>query len=510
MAITLYQLAKFFAYAAVFSVVVVMSTTFFPFIGGKYFFFRFMVELGLIFLLLWWAFEAAPGELEEKLNGLFRKPLFIAVSCFVLAILLSTIFADNPAGSFWSNYERGEGGFQMVHYYLFFILLSVLLDRYEDWRRMLRLSMAAAGCMILYGLLAASFVSGFIGPYVVGAPESKNLFTIIFSSNRFQGSLGNPAYVAPYLLFIIFYVLWDWVLGPKIRSWHARYGALTAFFFLFFVLSQTRGAFLGLVAGAFAFLGYLVFFSSKRFRKAAAIALVGLVAVGGLVYANLSGVSELDRFPGGRLLTIDFSASSAQTRIWTWQSAIGGFLERPVFGWGLENFSTVFDKHFNTQHFVPGQNTETWFDRAHSVIFDYLAMTGTVGTASYLAIFVVFYYLFFRARRSLQAEGGQAALGPWAQSNIAWALLFAMPIAYLGQAAVLFDVLPIYLNLFLFLGFASFLLSPEQAAGAGGLRITETVVIAESVVIEKQVTALPSQPTSRGPAPQAKKHGHGK
>ena len=50
------KLSKFFLYASVFSVVVVMPSTFFPFIGGKYYFFRTAIELALISLMLWWAF----------------------------------------------------------------------------------------------------------------------------------------------------------------------------------------------------------------------------------------------------------------------------------------------------------------------------------------------------------------------------------------------------------------------------------------------------------------------
>ena len=42
MVFTLKHLAKLFTAATLFSVVIVMSSTFFPFIGGKYYFFRVM------------------------------------------------------------------------------------------------------------------------------------------------------------------------------------------------------------------------------------------------------------------------------------------------------------------------------------------------------------------------------------------------------------------------------------------------------------------------------------
>lgn len=116
----LLKLSKFFLYSSVFCVLIVMTSTFFPFIGGKTYFFRTAVELSAIFLLLWWGFEARDGELSARVKDMFKKPLFIAVSGFVLAFLLATLFAFDSHAAFWSNFERGEGGFQMLHYYAFF------------------------------------------------------------------------------------------------------------------------------------------------------------------------------------------------------------------------------------------------------------------------------------------------------------------------------------------------------------------------------------------------------
>ena len=103
----------------------------------------------------------------------------------------------------------------------------------------------------------------------------------------------------------------------------------------------------------------------------------------------------------------------------------------------------MYDKFFNPNFFVPGQNTETWFDRAHSVFFDYLSETGIVGFLSYLGIFVVFAWEFFKKHRKTA-------------SIIFSGLLLALPVAYLGQGIAIFDVFPMYICLFLFMAFAAF------------------------------------------------------
>src|SRR5579864_7295209 len=84
------RIAKWYLYIAVFAVVIVMNSIFFPFIGGKDYFFRFTVELALGFFLLGWAFEAPEGEVESHLKSVFKKPIVIAVTLFVVMYLLAS------------------------------------------------------------------------------------------------------------------------------------------------------------------------------------------------------------------------------------------------------------------------------------------------------------------------------------------------------------------------------------------------------------------------------------
>ena len=130
-----------------------------------------------------------------------------------------------------------------------------------------------------------------------------------------------------------------------------------------------------------------------------------------------------------------------------------GLKEGRVCGWGPENFSTVFDKYFDPRHFVPGQNSETWFDRAHSVLFDYLAETGAVGLLTYASIFVIFFWGLFSLVRSRRGNVGEQIVSGLAESPVLQALVIGILVGYLVQALVLFDVLPIYINLFLLLAF---------------------------------------------------------
>ncbi len=445
------RIAKWYLYIAVFAVVVVMNSIFFPFIGGKDWFFRFAVELSLVATFLWWAFEARDGVAETRLKQLFKKPLVRAVTVFVAAFLLACLCAYDVHAAFWSNYERGEGGFQMIHYYLFFLLLAFLFREEKNWRNIFKFSLCSAVLMIGYGLFANFGTTGFIGPYT-GSTAPSGWFHLLIDG-RFEGSLGNPAYVAPYLMFSMFFVAYLWIAAwreKSLKKWMAwSYAVLIAVFLLFFFLSQTRGAFIGIILSALVFLLYLLFAGSPRARKWSGALLAIFLVLGGIGFA-VRNTTFVKNLPEGRLLQLSLSDQTAQTRLWVWGEAWQGFLERPILGWGPENFTAVYDKHFNVNFFVPGQNTETWFDRAHSVFFDYLSETGAVGLLSYLGIFVVFAWEFFRTHRKKTA------------SVVLAGIILAIPVAYLGQGIAIFDVFPMYLSLFLFMAFATFYFEKGQ------------------------------------------------
>ena len=185
----LFKIAKFFLYVSVFAVVIVTTSTLFPFIVGKYTWFRAAVDLALIFFLGGLMFSPESNSYLARLKKLFRSPIVIAIThLFTVIFLLACFFGVRPSFSFWSNFERGEGGFQILTLYIFFILLATLFKEESDWRKVFWASLAAATLMIVYGVIAGTIGSigswSFIGPKF-GTP-----------SYRFQGSLGNEAYVA--------------------------------------------------------------------------------------------------------------------------------------------------------------------------------------------------------------------------------------------------------------------------------------------------------------------------
>ena len=444
-----FTISKALLYAAPFCLVIVSSSTLFPFIVGKYTFFRTAVGLSLIFFLLGLGFGSYAGYAGNgvKVKDKFKSPLVIAMFIFVFIFTLASFFGVDPSFSFWSNFERGEGGFQLITLLSFFVLTTLLFNSEKDWQIFFSFWLVAAVLVIGYGVLAHLGQSGYKTFAEFMGPK-------ISAQSRFQGSLGNPAYTAPYLLLSAIFAFYLFInSASKIKKGVLL--ALMAIFLVFFWLAQTRGTFLGLVAGGFMFFVYLIFAAKKGKWKFWLIGVLAiLLAIGGTLY-YFRNTKFVEQMPGGRLFQISLSDETAQTRLWTWGSAFKGFKDRPVLGWGPENFSAVFDKYFDTRHFVVGQRSETWFDRAHSVYFDYLSETGVLGLLSYLAIFAVFYIQFFKWRFKNKSENNYKNLS-------VQGLIFAVPIAYLIQGIALFDILPIYLTIFAFLAFSNFIFNEKE------------------------------------------------
>lgn len=469
-----FSLSKFFLYIIPLNIVIVSTSTLFPFIVGKYVWFRTSVDLALIFFLFGLLFNAEGRFYENRLQRIIKKPLVIAVIVFVFAFNVAGFFGFDPAQSFWSNFERGEGGFQILHFGLFFLLLVALLKNESDWRKMFYFSIAAALLMIVYGVLAMNGVSGFFSDI----PSGMSFFEMLnYRAFRFSGSVGNPAYVASYLIFTMFYVAYIFISKQATKTLSLRRGILAILFLIFlafFFLTGTRGAFVGVVAAIISLLFYIAF-SNQKWRRSLLISILALIiAVTTMIF--FKDEPFVKNIPAFRVFDISFSATTFRHRLIMWGIAIEGWKDRPLFGWGPENYYQVFDRHFNINYFKPSQGFGAWFDRAHNVFLDYLVETGIVGLLSYISIFAVFYWQLLHKTQinaDLDPVQQQAVYGAGAdkrryvsenlrnnprESVLQKALIFAVPIAYLVQGLMLFEVLSIYLNLFLFLAFATYYL----------------------------------------------------
>ncbi len=444
-----YKLSKFFLYASLFTPLVLVKTFFFPFISGKAITFRVLIELAMLFFLLHLLAHLSNRDFYKRLVTKLKHPILICVIIFALAFTLTALIGGNPTQSFWSNFERGDGAFQMLHYAAFFILATLLFTDRKSIERLLIVNIIISVPMCIYALLQLL------------TPIDSNNWFVISPGDRVSGTLGNPSYLAAYLLFTLAFMLY-FFLRYKDPIWRTVLAGLGLFEFFIFLQTGTRGAFLGLVVSLL-ILAAIHFFitTNKSFRLGLGIFfLIGIVLIGTFFATRTSPVWE--KVPVlHRLINFSSAANDIKPRVWTWGSAVSGVLEKPLAGWGAENFATPFDKYYNPNHY----GIESFFDRTHNIFLEYAISGGLLVLLPWLAIFF-FYY------RRLQKRS----------KDLWYSILFVVPIAYLIQGFFLFDTLPIYIAFFVFLAFFinteanEVHLSPEKNASLHGVNIATALI----------------------------------
>lgn len=427
---TIQRLIVWLSYAAVFAPLILLRNFYFPFIVPKTIFFRSIAEL---MFFLWIVLAIKDSRFRPRWNS---KTTW-AFGAFLFFVLLSGFLGLDPRMSFWGDFERMWGFITLAHFFAFFIVLSTTFQA-RDWLRFFQVNLAVGSLVSLYGIgqwLGLSFFEQ------AGA-------------DRIIATLGNASYVGGYTLLIVLLAVYlFFIRESREKPWYAA-AATLAFSALF--LSQTRGAYVGAALGLMiTLIGVAMGTVSKSARKGALTALGVMLGAGVLL-----GIFHAHPFIRGnyylrRLTEFDPQSTTAQTRFIGWQAGLKGFSERPLLGWGEENYIVLFNRYLPAR-FHTLSPSETYFDRAHNQFIDTLVSGGIFGFASYMAV-----YGFTLM--------GVARL--WRHSSIdrtTFLFFLSALVMYLAQDFFVFDTLGPFLVIVAILAYAEWL-SRERLYGPSGL-----------------------------------------
>lgn len=419
------------------------SSLFFPFVSGRVYAFRLLVEVSLFFWLL---LIARRPEFRPRL----KNPIILGTLLFLLGLVVTALLGVDPIHSFFSNIERADGIVQFGHWVLFLLMISSVLRRPKDWRIFLWIFTGVAAALASYAW-SLHFL-----------PETPGINS--YRESRIAGLFNNPSYLAALMLFAvgITSLLWSQVTTrineSSANRWrHILFGGLVLFFTATLIFTGTRGSYLGFVTGLTSFSLLAIIFLRQTKRKlvfaAGGLLFVTLLAIGSIfVFKESSfvkGNEILDRIAVVSELT---NIGSVEERYVNWQVAIEAFRDRPVFGWGPENYDIAFNAHYN---YLAGKN-EPWFDSSHNQLLDVLAEGGVVGFSLYLFWIGA---VFYAAGKLFRRESKDRLIG---------IILASTYLGFLVQGLFLFDTFPMYLGLFPLLGFAYFRYERAKNNGATG------------------------------------------
>ncbi|MGB3921677.1 MAG: O-antigen ligase family protein, partial [Minisyncoccia bacterium] len=392
------------------------SSLFFPFITTKAFAWRIIVE---VVFAAWLVLALLDANYRPK-----RSLILYSILAFLVAIGLADLLGLAPIKSFWSNFERMEGYVTLLHLGALFLVISSVFKE-VDWKRWWNTSLAASFVMVLYSVL-----------------QLNGLFPINQGGVRVDGTFGNAIYLAVYLLFHIFVALFYLLREWKNSALRWTYGILIFLQASILYFTATRGAIIGLVGGILVTaLINITNKENKPVRRASIAAIAAIALVFGAFFV-LKDADFMKESPVlSRFSSLTLEELKTQGRYFVWPMAVEGFKERPIFGWGQENFSYVFQKHYSPEMF----RLEPWFDRAHNIFLDWAVSGGLVGLLAYLSLYVALLILIWRRQDNQGNQGGF--------SRTEKSVLTGLVAAYFFHNFFVFDNLISYVLFFSLLGY---------------------------------------------------------
>ncbi len=393
------------SYLILFLPFLIYRHTLFPYIFPKIISFQILVEI----IFAAWLILAA---YKKKYRPKWKNPLILSLTIFMGVLALTMLFGVNISRSFWSTQERMTGVLTMFHFYLWFLILTSCFRGWKEWRK------------FIWASLLSSFL---VGLYALGQKLNFQ-FLLGEGEARLSSTLGNPIYLSVFAMLHIF-LAGFLVLIEKKWFWRGSALILLCFNLVIMSLGASRAVISAFGLSLLLFLIFLIFILPSKKIKIGLILLL-IIIIGGVVFLftqkDKPWVSKAPFFLQ-RMMKIEGALWGRTT---AWEIAFQGFKEKPISGWGWENFNVVFNKYYQPQY-LEGGLALTWWDRSHNQVMDLLVLTGILGIISYFAVFLFLFWLFFKKIRK--------KLKTTLSNKIAIGILGLMFAAYFIQNLFVFD-----------------------------------------------------------------------
>ncbi len=442
---------------------VALEQVVFPFVVTKIWIFQAFVAAAFGLYLIILLFDRKYLPKISVLSG--------AIAFFLVATLISSFSGVDSTRSLWSVHERMLGWFNVAHFAAFYVLIIGLFRTKKE--RMF---------LVMWFLLLSI-------PNSITVMIQKRVPGFLLSdSNRPVGLLGNAIYVSFFGVYVMSFALlvsrfcvekfkaskqyatrlitYGWFSGIVVCAVAALLAGIAT------GLSNSRSAMLGLMAMLiWASIVVAIAASARRVRKKAIMFLL-VVAMGVSVVVIGNKSPLLEKAPlVGRFANFSLMSGSNDNRLFAWEVGLKGFAERPWFGWGIYNYSSVFNKYYEGRRLQSDNYAETWFDNAHNFYIDTLVTGGIIGLLGYLSMYVAALYLCYWG---------------WKKNRLSFfetTLLSSLVVFHAVQNIFVFEHIVSYLSFFLLLAFIAGGTGKVRNYRRGEINVFVVVLAAVLVVI---------------------------
>lgn len=277
------------------------------------------------------------------LIGNIGRPKVFNKTAIILAIYLGyfilTSIVNNPVPTvILGNYYRYQGIMTWIGYGIFVAILTVI--RFEETR--------LVGVIKFSSLLSATIViAQGIGWWILKLP--------IYNYNgRMAGLFGNPIFAAGFLA--ISWVFWGFYRDNK--RW-INYAAWAMFLVAILMTASRSGLLVFLIM---TLVPNLRLVNMKSIWLGVVLAIIGTVAVWQFSIRDQSSFDQ---------------------RNMIWGKALIAFGQKPLFGWGLENFDNAFKSTLTNSDF---DLKNIRVDKAHNELLENLVDGGIIGFCLYIGL----------------------------------------------------------------------------------------------------------------------------
>ena len=371
-----------------------------------------------------------------------RSALLAALLAGLAAAVLSACFGVSPQHSLWSTYTRMQGSVNAAHWIAFAVVVASVMRTSADWTRLLNLNLAVGLAVSLLAILRFA------------APETPlPLPGIEGHWPRIGASAGNPILLGAYLqataLLAAGFLVRTFcgetapaarpaltraerrramhrqskaeARAPRQGGWSGRlfWTAAAGCALAGVALTGSLGALAGLAAGAGAASAlYALYGRARRSRR---LGLAGLGAVGAVTVVltlalALRGPAPAPAFDNPMLERATSAGEVGLTlgnRLRNWEAGMRAFAERPLLGWGTDNYFVA-----SARHLTAPEGRAKVRDHAHNLFVEEAASRGVAGLAAWLALWGLTGLVVLRAARRLE-DPRERALAVFAGAALA-------------------------------------------------------------------------------------------
>lgn len=395
---------------------VVIPYVSYPFIFGKSLFLM-TVAILLLAMVVVFLFQK---ENRVSVVTVLKNPFIVLPVALLCIDSLISLWGIDVTRSFVGNEERGMGLIHLWSVMVVYISLWIFFPSPKEKKA------------VLYAVVGTSIATVCAAFLRYGGVKLYGIDT----GFRISGTIANAIFFAQIELLYIAASLFL-VVDTQEKKW-IRYGAsaVALLHVIAVVLSKTRGTFIALLVFA-AVCGLYVTWNHKEWRGRVKKGFLGLVGL--LVILLGSSVTFLkDSSDLQRLTSFSLSEITLTTRVLAWKAGINAFYERPLLGWGNENFKYAFDKYYEPALLQFGYS-ETHFDRAHNIIVERLVNFGVVGLVVYVAYFFGVLWLVLKNQK-IHTTKKMVFAGIWCANHVHLLLAFDTALSVLLQFVLLYIV----------------------------------------------------------------------